>query len=346
MPPKPQRRSDLPRYVQRVVARGHAYLYFRHDGQRWPLPADPASPEFHEAYAQRLRAIDDAPAPRRFEAGTIGAMMADYKASAEYLALADKTRHDYARMLDRLEPVAGEPADAIRRAHVRELALDLVDTPRTHKLFTQVVSRLFSFGIDNDYCLTNPAARMKRIGRAVSYTPWSDEACATFEAAKPEPWMMRAYMLARYTGQRLGDVLAMTWRAYDGQGVYVAQEKTERTNDPIWICAHRRLRAYLDGLDRDQLLIITMPSGRGWNPDTASKYFNSWLDEIGIGDLNFHGLRHRAGTEMADAGCSDQMIKAVLGHKTLQMVQLYTMRANQRRLSTAAVKRLESKGRG
>lgn len=347
MPPKLHRKTDLKKYVDRIRAGGKDYYYFRHGGHRWPLPEDPTSPAWHEAYAQRLRQAEIDHAPRTFAPRTVGALITDYKASAEHLALAPKSRADYCRMLDLMAPIAGELAEDIQRAHVRELALDLIDTPRTHKFFSQVVSRLFSFAIDNGYCLTNPAARMKRIGRAESYLPWPDDACAQFEASSPPDWMVRCYMLARYTGQRLGDVLEMTWRQYDGAGIEVQQNKTLASGgDLLWICAHKRLRDYLDGLPRDALLMVVMPSGAPWKATTASKYLNGWLDDIGLGDLNVHGLRHRSGKELADAGCSGHMIQAVLGHKTLQMVENYTRRANQKRLSTAAIKRLESKGRG
>jgi len=36
---------------------------------------------------------------------------------------------------------------------------------RTQQLFGQVASLLFNFAVDNDYCETNPASRMKRGGR-------------------------------------------------------------------------------------------------------------------------------------------------------------------------------------
>jgi len=34
-----------------------------------------------------------------------------------------------------------------------------------------VASALFNFGIDNEYCSLNPAARMKRIGKAKAFAP-------------------------------------------------------------------------------------------------------------------------------------------------------------------------------
>jgi integrase len=55
----------------------------------------------------------------------------------------------------------------------------------------------------------------------------------------------------------------------------------------------------------------------------------------------YHGLRHTAGKALAEAGCTEHQIAAVLGHRTLAMVQHYTRAARQKRLSTAAIGKLE-----
>src|SRR4029078_9532380 len=98
-----------------------------------------------------------------------------------------------------------------------ELQISLQGMGRTQQLFSQVTSVLFNFGVDNDYCSINPAARMKRVDRVRSYAAWSEEQCTTFEASKPPRELMSAYMLGRYTGQRRSDVLKMTRAAYDGK---------------------------------------------------------------------------------------------------------------------------------
>lgn len=144
-------------------------------------------------------------------------MMRDYRASDEFLALKPKTQRDYGRMLQLFGAIDLHPADAVRRRHIREIRKALVGKSRSQKLFTQVASTLFNFGIDNDYCATNPATRMKRIGKAKSFAAWSDKQCAAFENSKARAHLLTDYMIARFTGQRRGDVLRMARSAYDGR---------------------------------------------------------------------------------------------------------------------------------
>jgi integrase len=54
-----------------------------------------------------------------------------------------------------------------------------------------------------------------------------------------------------------------------------------------------------------------------------------------------HGLRKAAGRRLAEAGCSSRELMAVLGHKTLAEAERYTREADQVRLATAAVARLQ-----
>jgi integrase len=57
--------------------------------------------------------------------------------------------------------------------------------------------------------------------------------------------------------------------------------------------------------------------------------------------LNVHGLRKAAARRLAEAGCSASEIASNTGHQSLSMVQLYTDSADQERLATAAVARLQ-----
>jgi len=50
---------------------------------------------------------------------------------------------------------------------------------------------------------------------------------------------MTAYMIARFAGQRRGDVLKMARTAYDGTYIEVRQEKTDA---PLVIAVHGRLK--------------------------------------------------------------------------------------------------------
>ena len=143
----------------------------------------------------------------------------------------------------------------IGRRHVRELRKTLAGKERPQKLFTQVASALFNFGIDNDYCSLNPAAHMKRPGQAKPYLPWTDAQCADVrgvEAGALPHDRLHVRAVCRVSG-------AATCSGWPAQRMTVpalrCAEKTEATarNEPLLIPAHMRLKAYLDQLPKDSL---------------------------------------------------------------------------------------------
>lgn len=139
-----------------------------------------------------------------------------------------------------------------------------------------------------------------------------------FEAAHPARPLLTAYMAARYAGQRRGDILKMARSCYSGGMIEVRQEKTDQ---PLIIPAHWRLKAHLDQLPVDLLLFVVDANGQPIEETAFSKQFRAALDAAGLNQLHFHGLRHTAGRALAEAGCSSHQIKAITGHKTLQMVE-------------------------
>jgi integrase len=70
------------------------------------------------------------------------------------------------------------------------------------------------------------------------------------------------------------------------------------------------------------------------------------IDRLGFPPRwNIHGLRKLAAANLAEAGCSAMEIAAITGHRTLQMVQFYAQSADQERMATAAIIRLQTGGK-
>jgi enterobacteria phage integrase len=85
---------------------------------------------------------------------------------------------------------------------------------------------VLSYAVENEYRRDNPAQRIK-LFKLGEHRSWTDEEYAAFEARWPSGTMQRrAYMLAKYTGQRCGDIARMT-RAHrkDGEIRVVQQQK-------------------------------------------------------------------------------------------------------------------------
>lgn len=336
-------RNGLPRYVQRV----RQWLYFRWaDGTRSALPSDAGSPEFHARYAELLaqRLTGERARP---EAGTVAALVTDYLSSSEYKLLSDHTRWHYRRLLDHLQPISGFQVTDIRRKHVRELRDLLADRPRTADMFVQAARRVFDRAVGDEVIDVNPAGGIKTIAKESDRRAWTEAECAVLEMAchqdRVPAWVLTAYLLGRYTGQRRGDVLRLTWAAYDGTFFRVRQGKT---GTRIEIPVHPRLKAHIDGLPRTSLYILTSPTGRPWDLRNFTRELREVLDKLGLDELSFHGLRHTTATELANAGASEREIMAVTGHRSTESVATYVRSARQRHMATNAIARLGKGGGG
>lgn len=59
-------------------------------------------------------------------------------------------------------------------------------------------------------------------------------------------------------------------------------------------------------------------------PYTFAKVWNGIKTSLGLDDLHFHDLRHEAVSRLVEAGFSDQVVSAISGHRSQQMLKRYT----------------------
>lgn len=76
-------------------------------------------------------------------------------------------------------------------------------------------------------------------------------------------------------------------------------------------------------------------------------YFGAWfaeaIDKAGLpDDCVLHGLRKTAGRKLREAGCTEQQIMDVTGHKTSRMIAKYTKGADQKKGAKAAMRKWEN----
>jgi integrase len=91
-------------------------------------------------------------------------------------------------------------------------------------------------------------------------------------------------------------------------------------------------------------MIINTDYGRPFTVDGFSQWLRIAITAAGFPlDCQPHGLRKAAGRRLAEAGCSAHEIMAVLGHKTLSEAERYTREADQTRLATEAMMKLEGR---
>jgi integrase len=65
-------------------------------------------------------------------------------------------------------------------------------------------------------------------------------------------------------------------------------------------------------------------TGQEPRPAGIREAYNAALERAGIEDFTFHDLRHTAASHLAMNGCGLNELAAILGHKTLAMVNRYS----------------------
>ena len=130
----------------------------------------------------------------------------------------------------------------------------------------------------------------------------------------------------------------MSWNHFDGKGIEVIQQKTGAR---LWIPAHERLLAVLDEIPKRAAVILTTRSGRPWKQTHYEHEVAKLVKACGLTGYSLHGLRKNATENLFEAGCTPQQVQAITGHASLQMLEFYGKGANQRRMASAAITKLE-----
>jgi len=330
-------------HINKVRSRGKVYYY--HRPTRTRLPGRPGEPEFMAAYAAAEGRI-----PSDAKPGTLGSLIEAYRASPEFSSLAAETKRDYQRVLNWLGKGRETPLPAI----TSQFVFSLRDTAfEQHKrrfanYVIQVLSLLFNWGRPRGFVASNPAQDVAKLrkprGTGKVNRPWRwEELTAVLVAAETHPGVRAAIALAAFTGLRQADVLKLTWSAC-ADGRVIAQ--SQKTAIPTGVPIHSLLASVLDATPRLSPVIVCGQRGAPFSATgfrTELRKLLKRLEADGIVEpgLTFHGLRHTAGTMLADAGCDSRMIQSVLGLKTERMAAHYTQEADRLRQADEALARLE-----
>jgi integrase len=173
----------------------------------------------------------------------------------------------YRHVLEPLAEIHGDkPVTLLERRHVRQWRDARGDTPGIANMVVKVVRLLLSYAVDAEYRRDNPALRIK-LFKLGEYRAWSDEECVAFERRwQPGTMQRRAYALAKYTGQRCGDLARMTRAHCKDVSIRVVQQKT---GTELWIRQHQDLTAELS--DVGHLSLLTSPKGAAFDPDSLGR---------------------------------------------------------------------------
>lgn len=322
-------------YVVTVRAKGKDYLYFR-KGKTYKRLPPLEHKDFHARYEQLCK--KDAPRTAPSLPGSFGDLCDNYITSSAYRNLAKSTQKEFRRHVDMLKGDWTDlPPKSITRAAVLEYRESLSKHPRKADYSIQVLRRILNWGIDRGMLKVNPAARPGRFKTARGNQPWSDADIAAYRTANAKNDMMLLTLtLGLATGQRRGDLIKMTRADYNGSEIAVLQNKT---GEKVWVPVHPTLKGDLDGIKR--FMLLQSERGKAFTARHLSNHFLSATRHANLNGLTLHGLRVTAAIWMAEAGCTDAELQAILGWRTVAQAQAYRKQANKRAMAASGMKKLE-----
>jgi integrase len=317
------------------------YHYAWRGGPR--LTGTPGSPEFvhsfHEAHATRKR-----PAP-----GCLFTLIVEFRSSAEYLGLALSTRRAYTAYLREIEIEFGDmPLRAIEnpkaRGEFKRWRDGMAATPRKADYAWTTLARVLSVAKDRGRIASNPCERGGRLYAADRADKIWTEADVARLLAMASPEMELALMLALWTGQRQGDLLALPWSAYDGSHIRLRQSKTGAA---VVVRVGEPLKKLLDEAPKRSPSVLTNRSGVPWTSDGFRASWRKLCAKAKIEGLTFHDLRGSAVTRLALAGAPAPEIASVTGHSLSDVASILDRHylGDRATLAENAIRRLERKGK-
>lgn len=272
-------------------------------------------------------------------------LLDDYIAGPEFRRLSASTRAEYARVSAYVSDHAGYVAlDKLRRPLIRDLRDRWAkDGHRAATMRLQLLKNACRPAMEDEILPLNLFAGLNRVkspGRSTEPHPiWKPEELAeVIGACSHMPGLVRAVGLARYGGFRRDDLCRIPASARVVEGGRVRYRwRSGKSAIGIEHLEDPRLTDLLARTPAGALTVAYNRRGEVWHPRQLSQALARVLQRLDAKGkvrpgLTWHGLRHTRGVELAEAGCSDAIIMAQLGHTTDRSAQIYRRQASRKRL--------------
>jgi integrase len=338
------------RYVDEFKDRhGNVHRYFRRAGhKRVRLPGLPGSTEFMQAYQQ---ALDGAPEVKieigagRTAPGTVNATIVAFYKSLAFTKNRPITRRTDRNILEAFRTKHGDKRiTLIERKHILTIIAEKADKPAAQRNLLRVIRVLLAFAVVQGFRPDNPALGIKL--KAVDtggYHSWTEEQLRQYEDRHPVGTKARlALALLIYTAQRRTDVVALgppdIGVGENGESrLRFTQSKTGSVMDIPMAEPLTEIIAATNMVGVKTFLVTDY--GRQFTPAGFGGWFRDRCDEAGLPQCSAHGLRKAFLRRMAEAGCSEDFIASISGHKDMREIRTYVAAANRSRMATEGMAR-------
>lgn len=335
----------LPQWVSEYRDRhGKPRYRFRRKGfTQYLFKSRPGSEAFRQEYDACLNGIiaePIAPGIERAKVGSFDDLIGRYYRSPDFLDPGERTQVVYRGVIERWRVKYGACLVRDLRASDVENMMALMLPHRTAaNMLRKRLLALMSFAIRQGTVTSNPVSATKPYKvESEGFHTWTEVEIAQYEQRHPIGTKARlALDLMLWTGQRGGDARTMGRQNVKGKRLHIKQEKTGAfVSLPILAPLAQSILATPNG----DFVFLVSAHGKPFSRKGFGNKVRQWCDEAGLPQCSGHGLRKAAARRFAEAGCSNQQIKAWTGHTTDSEVARYTAAADQQLLSDSAAELL------
>jgi integrase len=222
----------------------------------------------------------------------------------------------------------------------------MMATPAQADAFIEAVSVMYTWAMKRKYVTSNPAKGIENVyTKGDGATPWkAADVKAFFHKHKVGSKPHVAMSVLLWTGCRIED-LTMLGRRFECQidGIDALRwTPLKKGSSEVTIPLLKPLR---DAVRAPTVQGNTYVLGRGGKPyasgDAMSAMFKRWCIDAGLKSLSAHGVRKGLAEILAELGCSQYEIMAILGHSEAKTSEVYTRRVERWKLANAALSRVE-----
>lgn len=370
---------DLRYYYEDTDRHGNVRRYFRKriEGTtkycKVRIRAELGTEDFHRQFAAALKGARTLPAPaaavEKIVPGSLRWLVEKYYASAAFKELEGSTREVRRRLLDNLcqEPQIEArpgtlgalpyniPADKIEL--LRDRKADRVDSANGR---LKALRGLFAFAVaDKSIPLKrNPAKEVPflKSKKKGGFHTWSTEEVAIYlERHGPGTKARLALGIILLSGQRRSDIVLFgrqhlrearfipeNLRAFhSGRWIAFTQHKN-RNRSPVTLTIPvlPELEYIIAESPCGALTFLETQFGKPFTANGFGNWFRRRCNEAELPHCSAHGLRKAGATIAADNGATSHQLMAIFGWTTIKQAEIYTKKADQKRLAGVATRLL------
>ena len=309
------------------------------------------SEKFMEEYHAAVRGapITVAPLVGKDGKGSLGWLIKQHRNSFYWREmLSAATRKQRGPIFKQVEDSAGDiPYTAIRRTNIEEGMMARTQNQARH--FYDTMRGLFKWAVENELHDRNPTDGIKvKKDNGDGHLAWPIELIEQYEQRWPLGTKQRlVFDVYLYLGLRRGDAARFGKQHIRNGTAHLMTEKSQGKM-PIYVPVHPALAASMAACPSPGLAIICKDDGTPYVKETLGHFFRKAVKAAGIPvtergskvkGYSGHGLRKASATIAAESGATEAELNAMFGWSGHDMAQLYTKKADRKRLAARAMQK-------